>query len=455
MQPELVVVDATDNKTEESVALLALIGAALALPGIGRTAEQGYRSDDTTVGFHHAEYNESGNRMSVTADQISITLPFGLNAEANFTATRDVTSGASPVINFLDADGIPQQFLETGASIKDQRNIYEGSVSYYGDSSLTSVKLGNSKEDDYRSDFASIGFQIDLNEQLGNLSFAYGHSEDTVWNSYNPSVLLEEPSEFHRRKKDEFSIGFGHVLNKNSLFQLSLTYGRSDGYLSDPYKKTIVVEEGIVDFRELNVDVAGIFRFLVESGLIQSVNDSGITEILNNSQLIDIPQITEFVIGMTSDNRPPTRKQIISLLRFSHYFKFTNSALHLDYRYSDDVWEVYSHTVEFKWNLGLGMGWQISPGLRYYTQHSAYFYNTFFESIPDHGYLSSDYRLAGFGARSKKLEISKSFNPGFTLYLHYEKYGRRYDYEFHGQTEGSDLDDYSYSLFSLSFDVSF
>ncbi len=436
-------------------ALKALMGAALALPGISTAAEQGYRSEDIEIGVHHSEYTESGDRMTVKADQLSITGPIAQNFEANFSATRDVTSGASPVVNFLDGNGKPQQFLETGASIKDQRDIYEGTLSYYGDNSLSSIKLGTSEEDDYTSDYFSVSHSIDFNRKLSSLTFGYGHSDDDVWNSYNPSVLLEEPSIFNTRQKDEFHIGFGQIINKNTTLQLALTYVDSSGFLSDPYKKSFVVDEAIFDFRDINIDIAGIFRFLVDSGAIRFLNNSGITKILNESPLISIPFLSENVLGVTKDNRPEKREQWISLLRMSHYFKSTNSALHTDYRYSDDSWGAYSHTLEFKWNIGLGLGWQVSPGLRFYSQHSAFFYDTFFETIPDHGYLSSDYRLAGFGAFSKKLEISKEFGRDFTVYLHYEEYERQYDYEQGGQTNGDPLDDFEFRTFSVSFDVRF
>ncbi|MBV1920480.1 MAG: DUF3570 domain-containing protein [Pseudomonadales bacterium] len=436
-------------------ALKALMGAALALPGISTAAEQGYRSEDIEIGVHHSEYTESGDRMTVKADQLSITGPIAQNFEANFSATRDVTSGASPVVNFLDGEGKPHQFLETGASIKDQRDIYEGTLSYYGDNSLSSIKLGTSEEDDYTSDYFSLSHRIDFNRKLTSLTFGYGHSDDDVWNSYNPSVLLEEPSIFKTRKKDEFNFGFGQIINKNTTLQLALTYVDSSGFLSDPYKKTFVVDEAIFDFRKLNIDIAGIFSYLVKKGVIQTLNDSGTTAFINRIFPGLITDASENILGVIKDNRPEKREQWISLLRLSHYFKSTNSALHTDYRYSDDSWGAYSHTLEFKWNIGLGLGWQVSPGLRFYSQHSAFFYNTFFETIPDHGYVSSDYRLAGFGAISKKLEISKEFSRDFTIYLHYEEYERRYDYEQGGQTNGDPLDDYEFKAFSVSFDVRF
>lgn len=456
-QAAVVVTNKKSKKNlSKSDALTALMGAALALPGIsGHAAEAGFRSEKTTISLHHSEFEESGDRMSIEADQFSVTTPIADNFEGKFSAVRDITSGASPVVNFLDGKGKPHQFLETGASIRDQRDIYEVSLNHYGEDSLSGIKLGTSTEDDYESTYGSISYRLDLNRKLTSLTFGYGHSDDEVWNSYNPSVLLEEPSVFNHRQKNEFSIGIGQIINRDTTVQFSLTYVKSEGFLSDPYKKSFVVDEALFDFRKLKIDIAGLFRFLVENDIIKFFNESGLTREINESGVIDIGFLAENVLGIIKDNRPSERSQWISLLRFSHYFESTNSALHTDYRYSNDEWGADSQTLEFKWNVGLGKGWQVSPGIRYYTQHSADFYGTYFESIPDDGYVTSDYRLAGFGAISKKLEISKTFGRDITVFLHYEDYDRQHSYEIGEQSNGGDLDDYTFEMVSMSVDVSF
>lgn len=449
--PGRVVVAVTE--TDKSPALAALMGAALALPGMTADAATGsYRGEEPLLNYHHAEYDEQGNRMSVTTDHLALTFPIFRDFEGHLTAIKDVTSGASPVVNFLDIDGNPHQFVETGASIKDTRNIYEGVLGYYGDSGYGSVKLGRSREDDYESDYGSVSYRWDLNQKRTSLSFGAGLTSDEVWNSYNPDVLLEEPSVYKHRRKKEFMLGIGQIVNRNTVAQFNITYARSDGSLSDPYKKVYVVDEGITDFRGL-IDVAGVFQFFVDYGLVEALNRSGITRLLNESPLIDVLGLAEDILGLKKDNRPDEREQWIVLIRTSHYFKYTNSGLHLDYRYADDSWGADSHTLEVKWNVGLGLGWQVSPGLRYYSQHSADFYNTFFESVPEDGFMTADYRLAGFGAVSAKLGIAKEINQDYTLYLDYERYERKYDYELGGGSTGSDIDDYDFKMLSLSIDV--
>lgn len=448
------------TKQPGSPALSALMTAALALPGLSsqsspaQAATGSYRSEDVQVNYHRASYDESGDRMEVTTEQVTLTTPVGREFEAQVAVIEDVTSGASPVVNFPDIEGNPQQFLETGASIKDRRDIIEASMGHYGDSGYANLKVGRSVEDDYKSHYGSASYRLDLFQKRTSVSVGAGLTSDEVWNSYNPDVLLEEPTEYNRRKKKELVLGIGQIINRNTLVQFNVTYARSEGSLSDPYKKVYVVDEGITDFRGL-IDLAGLFRFAVDFGFVEALNRTGITRLLNESPYIDVLDIADQVLGLKKDNRPDLREQWIYLLRSSHYFKSTNSALHADYRYSDDSWGADSHTLELKWNIGFAEGWQLSPGLRYYSQHAAYFYDTYFESIPKNGFITADYRLAGFGAISKKLGISKTFGRDYTVYVDYERYERRYDYELSGQSKGSPVDNFDFKMLSFSIDARF
>ena len=443
------------TKPVNSPALSALMGAALALPGLSAQGATGsYRSEDVQLNYHRAKYDESGHRMRVTTEQVTLTAPVGREFEAQIAVIEDVTSGASPVVNFPDIDGNPEQFLETGASIKDRRDIVEASLGHYGDNGYTNLKLGRSVEDDYESCYGSASYRWDLFQKRTSFSMGLGLTSDEVWNSYNPDVLLEEPTEYNRRKKKELVLGIGQVINRNTVLQFNVTYGRIEGTLSDPYKKVYVVDEGITDFRGL-IDLAGLFRFAVDFGFVEALNRTGITRFLNESPNIDVLDIADQILGLKKDSRPELREQWIYLLRSSHYFKATNSALHLDYRYSDDSWGADSHTLELKWNVGFAQGWQLSPGLRYYSQHAAYFYDTYFETVPDDGFMTVDYRLAGFGAISKKLGISKTFGRDYTVYVDYERYERRYDYELSGQSKGSAIDNFDFKMLSFSLHARF
>lgn len=221
----------------------------------------------------------------------------------------------------------------------------------------------------------------------------------------------------------------------------------------------MVVDEGVIDYRGL-IDVAGFLALLNDAGLIDFLNESGITRVLNESDVIDVPQISEFALGLYPDSRPSNRNQWIVSLRTSRHLPTLDSSIHLDYRYANDSWEADSHTFEFTWNWEVE-NWIVSPSIRYYSQANAFFYAPFFETVPDHGSVSSDYRLAGFGAFSYKLGLYRDFGERITLSANIESYTRRYDWQlgdpFHSSQNqmGDPLDDFEFDLISVGIDVLF
>lgn len=452
---------------DKRVALLTSTATALLQthPIVSQGAET---NNPTNIQYHHTEYSESNDRMSVTADQVTFDTIWSEAWQTNFTAIRDITTGASPVVNLLDIDGNPQQVLQTGASIRDERKIFEVSADHTGDRQSEGTwleqgnwgfKLGHSSEDDYLSRYGNIYYALDLNQKRTQVLFSTGYSKDDVWNSYNPDVLLEAPTVRNKRKKQEWMLSISQVLNRFTFIEAKLTHVKQKGALSDPYKKTMVVDEGVIDYRGL-IDVAGFLTLLTDAGLIDFLNESGITRVLNESDLINVPQISEFALGLFPDSRPSNRNQWIVSLRTSRHLPTLDSSIHLDYRYANDSWEADSHTFEFTWNWEIE-NWIVSPSIRYYSQANAFFYAPFFETVPDHGSVSSDYRLAGFGALSYKLGLHRDFGERITLSANVESYTRRYDWQlgdpFHSSQDriGDSLDDFEFDLLSVGIDVLF
>lgn len=230
---------------DRRVALLTSTATAL-LQTHAIVSESAETNNSTIIQYHHTEYSESNDRMSVTADQVTFESTWSEAWKTNFTAIKDITTGASPVVNLLDIDGNPQQVLQTGASIKDERKIYEVSADHAGDGESEGTwlkqgnwgfKLGHSSEDDYLSRYGNIYYGLDLNQKRTQVLFSTGYSKDDVWNSYNPDVLLEAPTVRNKRKKQEWMLSIGQVLNRYTFIEAKLTHVKQTGALSDPYKK--------------------------------------------------------------------------------------------------------------------------------------------------------------------------------------------------------------------------
>ncbi|NEV61713.1 DUF3570 domain-containing protein [Thiorhodococcus minor] len=422
---------ATDQPPSKT--LTALTSAALALPGMPQTGVAATPEErDWEVGYFY--YEEGDDRMTVESLNQSLVVPLGDRLDIRLNGVRDTISGASPIYNVpqircedgrvFDApvrtvsgasgststggppperpplnDGscgissVRQVMLES--TFEDIRTAGDFKLSYYRDDTTLSFGAGLSREKDYDSDFFSLDLRQEMNQKLTTLAVGYSLASDT----FTP---LNKTNFSGDKETHQLLVGVTQVLSKNDFIQANLTYGDSSGYLTDPYKNVYL---------------------------------------LSTNEAIE-------------ESRPEARRQWNLLTRYVHYFPGLKSALHLDYRYSRDDWGISAHTVETFWIQSLGQGWQLVPRLRYYSQGQADFYQSYFEDLPADGYYSSDYRLAGFGALSGALKLTKQITDQVRLDAGVEFYDRQSHYALNDHDDSS-YADYGFTIYSLSVDFAF
>ena len=370
--------------------LAALTAAAMALPGIhARAAAPG--ANPFQVDATHLEYSESGARMNVRVNQASAVMPIGDAFQLKANGIQDVVSGASPQFNTPGPDGKPQQ-VRTGASVRDRRNAGDiGATASFGESEIT-LRQGWSKENDYKSTWTSLEARHDLNRRDTTLAVGLAFTDDGVSNH-------DTPNDFHTRIKRDFFVGVTQLLDPRSLFELSLQYSYSNGFLSDPYKLVFV-----------------------QSG------------------------------GLLPDARPDRHRQLAATARYVTYLPAIDSALHLAANLSDDNWGIHSGSLEAQWKKELPAEWLVSAGVRYYAQSSADFYAPLYQVEPGPTH-TSDYRLAGFGSIAWLAGVSKQLTPNFSLQLAAERDYRRLGLRWGGS--GIAADDYLWTLYMVTLQARF
>jgi hypothetical protein len=415
--------------------LRALTTAALALPGLSGTV-QGAAPAERNWEAGYFYYDEAGGRMSVEAAQQLLTVPVGDQADFTLNAVWDAISGASPIYNIPEihcADGsvtVPPVDSVSGASgdgggpggtmmqapslegsgcslrsgrqvllqdtFSDIRKAADVRLNFYPTDTLTlGLGAGLSREKDYDSDFFSLDLRRELNEKHTTLAAGYSFAADT----FSP---LNQPDFRGDKDTHQWLLGFTQVLSRTALLQVNLTHGYNQGYLSDPYKSVYVFQ----------------------------TNEA-------------VPEV-----------RPGSRRQWGLLTRYVRYLPDFGAALHLDYRYSTDDWGLRAHTLEVAWIQELAPDWELVPRLRYYTQGEADFYYNYLTAMPDGGHYSSDYRLAGFGAVSAGLKLSREWRDGLRIDLGAEFYDRKSAYGLIDHTPNR-FSDYSAALYSLSLNFRF
>jgi hypothetical protein len=171
-------------------------------------------------------------------------------------------------------------------------------------------------------------------------------------------------------------VGVTQILSRRALMEVAFSYGKSDGYLTDPYKLLSVVDPAT------GRPVPGP----VGSGLNLYLHEQ----------------------------RPDTRTKQSVFAEFR--YAFDRDSFAVSYRLMDDDWGVTSQTAEARYRWNISGNNYLEPHVRYYKQSAADFYRTvLFAGAPLPQFASADYRLADnetytagfkFGHRTERGEFS-------------------------------------------------
>lgn len=338
----------------KSKTLAALTQVALAIPGLATAAE-------IQTDYLYSHYQEqdikganlgggSAERYEIESHLFRLVSPYKDNT-LGLNLTYESMSGASPWFIQPGANG--PQVVMSGASIREERVDIEGSLSRALFGGAGAVTLGYSNEDDYSAINGGIEFELEEAERPITWSAGLGFSHDTL----EPTQLAG----FERIDKDnKTSItlygGGAIILSPATVVQLSVGYQHHDGFLTDPYKR------------------------------------AWFTQIANS-----VPE-----------SRPDGRQAWTVTGKLRHHLGSPNAAVHVDYRFYYDDWEIESHTLDLAYHQVLPGQWRVSPSLRWYSQSQAFFYAPFYDAFRGDGFASSDYRLSPYGALSARLDVLKS-----------------------------------------------
>lgn len=168
----------------------------------------------------------------------------------------------------------------------------------------------------------------------------------------------------------------------------------------------------------------------------------GLTQVLTTNDVVQFNLTRSLGRGYFSDpyksfdQRPDQRDAWIALARWNHYLAPFDAALRSSYRYYNDTFGLQSHTLGAEWVQSAG-AWTVTPGLRYYSQTAANFYqNPILNAQGQYDQVavitralkqlgssqSTDQRLAAFGAVTLSVKLAYAFNPDTSVDLKLETY---------------------------------
>jgi hypothetical protein len=201
----------------------------------------------------------------------------------------------------------------------------------------------------------------------------------------NPAIASSD----HKHVKD-LLLGVTQVMNRDWIVALNYSYSRSDGYQNDPYKVVSII----------NSHLGGFFPGGPGGGFGPALGDP---------------------LSNIYESRPSTRVKHALYLQNKAYLG--GQVLDFSYRYGWDDWGIKSSTYELRYRIPFGESWYAMPHLRWYHQSQADFYHRGLldtDVVPQ--YVSADYRLAEFSARTVGIEFGTATSWGGRASVRLEHY---------------------------------
>lgn len=353
----------------------ATCGLLGALPSAPAAAQEAPKWEvDTSLLY----YGEDDSRVTDASLFTSIRRALDENRSFNLSLTVDSLTGATPngaapssgVQTFTNASGnsayviapgeqpLDTEFLDTRVALTGTWQQSLGEAMRWS--------AGFSASDEY--DYLHLGVQgrlerdFNLRNTTVYVGAAYGKDD------MNPvggtpiglAPMLEVDNDSNKTGDDskdvmDVLVGVTQVLSRRSLIEVAYSYGKSDGYLSDPYKFLSVVDP-VTGLPVPGPLGSGLNRYLYE-------------------------------------HRPDARAKQSLFAEWRH--AFDRDSMAVSFRLMDDDWGVTSQTVDARYRWNLNADSYVEPHLRYYKQGEADFYRTvLFDGAPLPEYASADYRLA-------------------------------------------------------------
>ncbi len=332
--------------------------------------------------FKYQDWSEDEDRIKVRSWYVESNIDVGKDWKVGVTGMVDSISGATPIGRPPSAD--KSEWL---AELNEKRKA--GLVNLYkeGEQFNYSLELGLSDEPDYLSRSYAGQISRGFAEDTLVLTSGFSYMDDNVDSGVpgGPSLGI-----LSKRTK-EVMIGLYRMINPTSSVSLNLTYGRPEGYLSDPYKQI------------------------------------GLTETLFPGD----PVLERDVFYLYPENRPHKRHTFTAYIEGKKYFENIKSTLETSYRIFADDSDLIGHTFELKWIQRISDSFIIQPSYRFYTQSQADFYkitldgtgvNPVLQPGANDPHYSADYRLSKFHSNTLGLKLIYFLKPDLSFDISYDRY---------------------------------
>lgn len=374
-----------------------------------------YNEDDSPAARDSA--NGSQDRYTIQVHQFSLLHPLSTKWLVSGEASFETLAGASPAASYVK-EGTDDVYTDFAGASKEARFDLAGSVRRY----WSEAELGGggyfSLENDYFAMAANVDGALQINNQMTTLSGGVSVGYDWLF----PNLGFKN-ADGSIKRLDDLTEAEKALAEQNTPGRVA-AYGENRLQLS--------AYEGVGQIIDMNTVVQGSVSVTYKSGFLSD----------------PYRDQCDYAKNIPCDLRPSTRVAGTFSLGGRKYFPQQDMVAGLDYRLYVDTWGILSNTVDvdvYKTFVPQGaffstnnITFRIAPGLRYYQQTAAYFYEVpIIEDYPSGfaytedttSFFSSDPRLAWYGALAAKARLRITFRD-FALVGLAERYAANPAYGF-------------------------
>jgi hypothetical protein len=274
--------------------------------------------------------------------------------------------------------------VTTASPYSEDRHQFDLGFEYLSGKLSYGLGLSHSTENDYQSTTASFSVSQDLFSDLTRLSFSFALGWDDVSKNGVPSFS----GEIDRRV---YSIDISQILSQRLVVGLTWDLVTEEGFLSNPYRSV----------RYRNRDAARGYSLQ--------------------------PEVA-----------PRTRNG--SALAMRARYQFPNRlAVHGEYRFYADDWDIRAHTLELGYTHGIGENWMFGAHYRFHTQDGADFYADLFPRRDYQEFMTRDRSLSSMTTQTIGVGLSYEFSASWLSFLDRSSINLDYDVILYDYDEFRDL----------------
>ncbi len=341
------------------------------------------RGEDSLT-FKAQSWQEDNQRIRVDSQYALLDADLSTSTHFKLMGLIDSIAGATPTGEKPLLPGDPTPL----ASMHDRRKAWDSELSHQFARVNLTAGFANSRESDYVSNGWSLNTVTDFNDKNTNLLVGYGRTDDKI-NEEKLGWTIKRP-----KTGNDFLIGVNQLIDQNTSVSANVSYGRSHGFMSDPYK-------------------------------------------IVSTTMLDLDPGTYYTVP---ENRPMERNKVSIFLGLNRNFERLHGAVDVSYRYYHDTFGITSHTTTVLWEQKIGENVIVQPSIRYYRQSAADFYYTDLDAagivtsyepvLGETGtgkapFYSSDYRLAYMQTVDLGLKLVWKIKPWVAVDVAYDRYTSR------------------------------